>query len=159
LAWFTQPKGLDVEVVTEGSGPNPGPSDVVFVNYKGSLAADGTVFDESQSLPLPIEGIFPQGTPLPLDRMIPGFGEGAQQMQKGGKYILNIPSDKGYGPSGQADPQGNQVIPPNADLVFEIELIDFMSQADFEGKLQQMQAAMAEQGMGPGGPGGGPPPQ
>jgi FKBP-type peptidyl-prolyl cis-trans isomerase FkpA len=159
FAWSSMPKGLSVDVITQGSGPTPGPTDVIFVNYKGSLADTGEVFDESQSMPLPVPGIFPEGTPLPLDRMIPGFGEGAQQMQKGGEYVLNIPSDKGYGPSGQADPQGNQVIPPNADLKFEIELIDFMSQEDFDRRLQQLQAAMAEQGIGPGGPGGPPPPQ
>ncbi|WP_379554446.1 FKBP-type peptidyl-prolyl cis-trans isomerase [Erythrobacter sp. W53] len=160
LAWMTtQPKGLSVETLVEGSGPNPTLTDVVFVNYKGMLA-DGTVFDESQQVPLPIEGIFPEGTPLPLDRMIPGFGEGAVQMQKGGSYVLSIPSDKGYGPQGQSNPQtGEVVIPPDADLVFEVELIDFMSQPDFERRLQTLQQAMQMRQNGEGGPPAGAPPQ
>jgi len=145
LAFYSQPKGLSVETLVEGTGPSPSASDVVFVRYKGSLAADGTVFDESNDTPLPVQGIFPEGTPLPLERMIPGFGEGMQKMQKGGKYVLKIPSEKGYGANGQSDPQGNQVIPPNADLVFEIELVDFMSEEDFQQRLQALQAAMAQQ--------------
>lgn len=158
LAWTSMPKGLTVDVVQEGSGPNPGPEDVVFVNYKGSLAETGEVFDESQQVPLPIEGIFPEGTPLPLTRMIPGFGEAAVQMKKGGKYVFNIPADKGYGENGQSDPQtGQVVIPPNADLVFEIELIDFMSEDDFQRRLQTLQQAMQLQQGGEGAPQG--PPQ
>ena len=156
LIGMTLPEGpltdVEVEVVTPGAGPNPGPTDVIFVNYKGKLLADGTVFDESQPVELPVPGIFPQGTPLPLDRMIPGFGEGATQMQKGGSYVLKIPSDKGYGPNGQADPEGNEVIPGGADLAFEVDLIDFMSQEDFEQRLQALQAAMQAQQGGAGGP-------
>ena len=158
LAWTSMPKGLTVDVLQEGTGPNPSPEDVVFVNYKGSLAATGEVFDESQPVPLPIEGIFPEGTPLPLSRMIPGFGEAAVQMQKGGKYVFNIPADKGYGENGQSDPQtGQVVIPPNADLVFEVELIEFMSEDDFQRRLQTLQQAMQLQQGGEGAPQG--PPQ
>ena len=144
LAWASVPRGVDVETLTEGSGPNPGPTDVVFVRYTGKLS-DGTVFDESQDVPLPVPGIFPDGNPLPLDRMVPGFTEGAQQMQKGGKYVLNIPAAQGYGSEGRQDPQGNDVIPANSDLTFEVELIDFMSMEDFERRLAALQQAMQMQ--------------
>lgn len=149
LAWFVVPQvmstinGVKVETLAEGTGPNPTASDVVFVRYKGTLD-DGTVFDESQDIPLPVEGVFPEGSPLPLDRMLPGFTEGAQQMQKGGKYVMKIPSDQAYG----AEPPPGAPIPPNADLTFEIELVDFMSQADFEMKLQTLQQMMMMQQQG-----------
>lgn len=149
LAWAAMPKGVDVDVVAEGTGPSPAKDDVIFVRYTGKLE-DGTVFDQSQDVNLPIPGMLPEGTPLPLSRMIPGFAEGATQMKKGGKYTLFIPGDKGYGPEGQTDQQGNQVIPPNADLTFEVELIDFMSEADFQRRIQALQQAMQmQQGQAP----------
>src|SRR3546814_2279657 len=67
--------------------------------------------------------------------MVPGFREGALQMQKGGKYTLFIPADKGYGDN----PQPGSPIPPGADLVFEIELVDFMSREDFQRRLGILQ--------------------
>ena len=143
LAWAAVPKGVEVETLQAGTGPSPTATDVIFVRYKGTLD-DGTVFDESQDIPLPIPGIFPDGNPLPLGRMLPGFAEGAVQMQKGGKYIMNIPSEKAYG----AAPDPGSLIPPNADLTFEIELVDFMSQADFEQRLQALQQMMAMQQQG-----------
>ena len=144
LARAALPKGVDVDVVAEGTGASPGANDVIFVRYTGKLS-DGTVFDQSQDVTLPIEGLLPQGSPLPLGRMIPGFAEGAVQMKKGGKYTLFIPSEKGYGPEGQKDQQGNQVIPPNADLTFDVELVDFMSEEDFQRRIQVLQQAMQMQ--------------
>src|SRR3546814_12313298 len=64
------------------------------------------------------------------------------QMQKGGKYTLFIPADKGYGDN----PQPGSPIPPGADLVFEIELVDFMSREDFQRRLGILQQVMAQQG-------------
>jgi FKBP-type peptidyl-prolyl cis-trans isomerase FkpA len=136
-----------------GTGPTAKIGDVVFMNYKGKLAADGTVFDESRDIPLPVEGIFPEGTPFPIEEgaSIPGFFEGLQQVQKGGKYTLFIPSDKAYG---AAPPQGAP-IPPNADLEFELEVIEIMSRATFERNLGILQQAMQSQ-QGGGAPGGAP---
>jgi len=152
LAWAAMPKGVTVDVVREGSGPNPAVDDVIFVNYVGRLT-DGTEFDRSRDTPIPIEGLFPKGSPLPLARMIPGFAEGAVKMQKGGKYTLFIPADKGYGKDGQKDPAGKEVIPPNSDLVFDVELIDFMPEADFQRRFQVLQQAMqAGQASGAGTP-------
>ena len=151
LAWTAIPKGVSVETLVEGTGPNPTETDVVFVNYKGSLADNGEVFDESQPIPLPdeVKAVFPEGNPLPLAQMVPGFREGALQMQKGGKYELFIPSDKAYGPN----PPEGAPIPADADLKFEVEMIDSMSEEDFQRRIGMLQKMMEEQN---GGAAGGP---
>ena len=149
LAWAAMPQGADLEELTAGSGPTPGANDVVFVRYKGTLP-DGTVFDESQDIPLPVQGIFPEGTPLPLDRMLPAFSEGVQQMQPGGTYRLTIPGDQGYG----AEPPPGSPIPPNSPVIFVSSLIEAMSTADFEQRLQALQQTLQmQQGGAPGAPG------
>ena len=156
LAWWTVPRGVSVEELTAGTGPSPTAEDVIFVHYTGRLE-DGTVFDQSQEIPLPVEGIFPEGTPLPLEGMIPGFTEAALQMEKGGKYRVEIPADRAYGEEGSANPQtGEQVIPPNSDLTFEVELVDFMSRQDFERRVQAIQQMMQMQQGAPGAPGAAP---
>lgn len=144
LAWAALPRGVEVDVVAEGAGASPAKDSVIFVRYTGKLE-DGTVFDRSQDVNLPIPGLLPQGSPLPLSRMIPGFAEGAVKMKKGGKYTLFIPADKAYGAEGQKDQQGNEVIPPNSDLTFDVELIDFMSEADFQRRIEVLQQAMQMQ--------------
>ena len=153
LAWSAVPRSFSVDVVTEGSGPMAAKGDVVFLKYKGTLAADGTVFDESQDIPLPVEGLFPKGAPFPVEEgaTIPGFYQGLQQMQKGGKYELFIPADQAYG----ATPPPNSPIPANADLQFEIEVVDIMSRATFDRNLQILQQTMQQQmGGAPGGAAG-----
>ncbi len=152
LAWAAVPRGLSLEVVQAGTGPNPQIGEVVWVKYRGKLASDGTVFDESQPLPIPVQGLFPEGTPFPLEdgATVPGFFQGLQQVQKGGRYNLFIPSDLAYG----ASPPPGAPIPPNADLIFEIEVTDIMSRATFERNLQILQQTMQQQMGGAGGPGG-----
>jgi FKBP-type peptidyl-prolyl cis-trans isomerase FkpA len=159
IAWAAVPRGVDVETLAEGTGAAPGAEDVVFVHYTGKLA-DGTVFDESQPLPLPVQGIFPDGFPMPLADMVPGFREGAMQMKKGGKYRLTIPANKAYGAEGRKDPaSGEYRIPPNADQIFDVELVDFMSRPDFDRRVQALQQLMQMQ-QGAGAPGAeGPPAQ
>ncbi len=163
LAWSVMPKGYGLTVIEEGTGPNPTAQDVLFVNYVGKLE-DGTVFDQSQPLPLPPEaqGVFPEGNPLPLSNMIPGFTSGALEMQKGGKYELRIPADQAYG---DAPPEGSP-IPPDADLIFDVEVIEIMSQADFQRRVQMVTQLMQQIGSMPAAPGpggdpgqGAPPPQ
>jgi len=146
IAWAVMPRGVTVEEVAPGEGPFPGETDVVFVNYTGRLE-DGTVFEQSQPLPLPIPGVLPSGTPLPLENMVPGFREALMKMQRGGTYVAQIPSSKAYGES----PPAGAPIPPNADLTFTIELVDFMPMDEFQGRVQAIQQMMAQQ-MGP--PGG-----
>ena len=155
FAWFTAPKGVSVDEIRAGTGDSPTASDVVFVHYTGKLA-DGTVFDQSQPLPLPVQGILPEGTPLPLEQMVPGFREAALQMQRGGKYVVEIPADKAYGAEGRINPQTGEGVPPNADLTFDIELVDFMPMAEVERRFQQLQQMMAQQQGAPG-EGGAPP--
>lgn len=141
LAWAAVPKGVSLETVQAGTGPTPQEGDVVFINYTGKLA-DGTVFDESSRPPIP-PGIFPDGNPFPLEEgaTIDGFREGLSKMQKGGKYILEIPASKGYG----AEPPAGSDIPPNADLTFEVEVVDFMGREDFQNRVQALQQMMQMQ--------------
>ena len=103
--------GLQYKVISEGDGPKPAMNSKVRVHYQGSLL-DGTVFDSSIARGEPIE--------FPVDQVIPGWTEALQLMEIGSKFRLYIPSNLGYGAHGA----GN-VIPPNATLIFEVELIGF----------------------------------
>jgi FKBP-type peptidyl-prolyl cis-trans isomerase FkpA len=105
----TAPSGLRLQTLKAGTGPSPTDADIVQLHYTGKLAADGSVFDSSAG-----------GEPavFPVQGLIPGFTEGLKMMHKGGKYRLFIPAALGYGAE-QAGP-----IPPNSDLVFDVELID-----------------------------------
>lgn len=106
----TTASGLQYEVLTEGKGgAKPSATDSVTVHYKGTLT-DGKVFDSS----------YDRGQPatFPLNRVIPGWTEGVQLMTVGSKYKFTIPPNLGYGAAGAGG-----VIPPNATLVFEVELI------------------------------------
>lgn len=106
---MTSASGLQYEVVTQGDGPMPGPTDTVSVHYRGMLA-DGTEFDSSYS----------RGQPLSIgvNQVIPGWTEGLQMMSVGSSYKFFIPPQLGYGESGGGP------IPPNAALIFEVELLD-----------------------------------
>ena len=153
VAWAALPESVEVTELTAGTGPSPTAEDVVFVKYVGKLP-DGTEFDRSPELPAPIPGVFPEGYPLQLEGMIPGFKAGLTQMQKGGKYELFIPADQAYGD----EPPPQSEIAPGTDLTFEIELVDFMSTSDFERRIGVMQQMMQAQGAGgPSAPGGLPP--
>lgn len=145
LAWFTVPAGVRVVEHAPGVGDFPGKTDVVIVNYVGKLA-DGTVFEEQKNVPIPLG----QG-------MIPGFVDGLTRMKKGGKYTLEIPSEKAYGAEARTNPMtGEVVIPANADLTFDIDLLDFMTEADFQQRMQLMQQLQQMQQQGAGGAGGAP---
>ncbi len=163
LAWAALPKTFSIETIAVGEGDNPQVGDMAFVKYTGKLAATGEVFDESRDIPLPVDGIFPEGTPFPVEEgeTIPGFFKGLQQMQKGGKYSLFIPSEDAYGAEERSDPQTGEVrIPANSDLIFEVELVDFMSREEFDRNLSILQQALQQQGPGGlGGPPAGPPPE
>nr|WP_241971889.1 FKBP-type peptidyl-prolyl cis-trans isomerase [Aliidiomarina taiwanensis] len=103
--------GLQYEVMVEGEGPKPAATDTVTVHYKGELL-DGTVFDSS----------YERGEPIafPLDRVIVGWSEGVQLMNVGSKYRFVIPAELAYGD--QQRP--GSPIPPNATLIFEVELLE-----------------------------------
>ncbi|WP_261816518.1 FKBP-type peptidyl-prolyl cis-trans isomerase [Vibrio gallicus] len=104
----TTESGILYQVEKEGTGATPKATDVVKVNYEGTLT-DGTKFDSS----------IDRGEPatFPLNRVIPGWTEGVQLMKVGSKYKFVIPPELAYGD--QASPK----IPANSTLVFEVELL------------------------------------
>ena len=105
----TLPDGLQYLVLTNGTGPMPSASDTVTVNYRGTLV-DGTEFDSS----------YKRGQPasFPVGGVIHGWTEALQKMKVGSKWKLFIPGDLAYGE------QGRPGIPPNATLIFEVELLE-----------------------------------
>jgi peptidylprolyl isomerase len=109
----TTPSGLKYVVVSEGEGDaTPSSGAMVKAHYTGKLL-DGTKFDSSYDRGTPID--FPVGQ----GRVIKGWDEAFLSMKKGEKRVLIIPPDLGYGPSGRGP------IPPNAYMVFDVELVDF----------------------------------
>ena len=152
LAWAALPKSFSIETITAGEGASPQPGDVAFVKYTGTLADTGEEFDKWRPEPWPIPGIFPEGTGFRVEQgaTVDGFYEALQQMQKGGTYKVYIPAEMGYG----AEPPPGSSIPPNADLIFEMELVDFFTEEQIEQKFAIMQRAMEAQGPPPGVPGG-----
>jgi FKBP-type peptidyl-prolyl cis-trans isomerase len=109
------PSGLHYEVLEPGAEAKPKPTDTVTVHYTGKLV-DGTVFDSSVQRGEPAQ--------FPLNGVIPGWTEGLQLVGKGGKLKLHIPSSLGYGEQG-----AGSEIPPNATLVFDVELLDIAEAA------------------------------
>jgi FKBP-type peptidyl-prolyl cis-trans isomerase len=105
----TTQSGLKYEVIEQGKGESPKASDTVTAHYTGWLT-DGSVFDSSHARGEPID--------FPLNGVIPGWTEGLQLMQVGGKYLFSIPGNLAYGPNG-SPPK----IPANATLVFLVELV------------------------------------
>jgi len=106
---ITTPSGLKYEVLKEGTGAKPTATSNVTVHYRGTLT-DGKEFDSS----------YKRGQPatFPLNRVIKGWTEGVQLMTEGSKYKFTIPPELGYGAAGAGGS-----IPPNATLIFEVELI------------------------------------
>ncbi len=105
----TLPSGVKIVHTTVGTGVNPKAADTVKVHYRGRLA-DGREFDSSYKRNAP--AIFPLG------RVVPCWTEGLQRIKVGGKATLTCPPATAYGDRGA----GN-VVPPNATLTFEVELI------------------------------------
>ena len=116
----TPASGLQLQAIEEGTGPSPSTTDIVLVHYTGRLE-DGTVFDTSEGK---------QPVPFPVTGVIPGFTEGLQMMKKGGTYRLRIPPELAYGPQGAGG-----VIPPNATLEFDIQLLDIAPQSALQGMM------------------------
>lgn len=107
----TTPSGLQYSIDRPGTGERPRPGQIVSVHYTGWLT-NGTKFDSSRDRNQPLE--FPIGA----GRVIRGWDEGVAAMQIGEKRTLVIPPDLGYGARGAGG-----VIPPNATLVFAVELL------------------------------------
>ena len=105
------PSGLRYQIINPGNGDSPKKGDTVKVHYKGMLL-DETVFDSSYKRAQPIE--FNVG----IGQVIKGWDEGIMLLKKGDKAKFIIPSDLAYGEAGAGG-----VIPPNATLIFEVELL------------------------------------
>ena len=105
--------GLEYVILADGdaAGTTPNPTDQVVVYYEGRLAETGEVFDSA----------YQRGEPImfPANGVIPGWVEALSMMKPGDRWLVHIPSDLAYGPRGH--PAG---IAPNADLNFEVELVD-----------------------------------
>ncbi|NAS32182.1 FKBP-type peptidyl-prolyl cis-trans isomerase [Flavobacteriaceae bacterium R38] len=103
--------GLGIKVIKESDGEFPEKGKRVRVHYIGYLE-DGTKFDSS------VDRNEPFSFPLGQERVIKGWDEGVSKLRIGSKAILKIPADLGYGARGAGG-----VIPPNATLYFEIEVL------------------------------------
>ena len=106
----TTASGLVYESLKEGAGASPAATDTVKVHYRGTFPGTGKEFDSSHKRGEPTE--------FPLNRVIPCWTEGVQRMKVGGKAKLTCPPGIAYGTQGAGG-----VIPPNATLDFEIELL------------------------------------
>jgi FKBP-type peptidyl-prolyl cis-trans isomerase FkpA len=119
LAWYgaeqVRGKTVQVETLQAGSGATIKPVDGGLIDYEGRLE-NGTVFDTSA-------GRGP--APMIAGQVIPGFAEALTQMQKGGRYRVRIPSRLGYG----AEPPPGGPIPPNADLEFDVHVVQVVPNA------------------------------
>ena len=102
---------LKIEILAEGTGPQPQPGQTVTVHYTGWLT-NGTKFDSSKDRDQPFS------FPLGKGKVIQGWEQGVAAMKQGSKVKLTIPPELGYGPHGAGG-----VIPPHATLVFEVELL------------------------------------
>ncbi|QNJ20757.1 FKBP-type peptidyl-prolyl cis-trans isomerase [Synechococcus sp. A18-25c] len=107
--------GLRITDIEVGDGAEATAGQTVVVHYRGTLE-DGTQFDASYDRGKPFS------FPLGAGRVIKGWDEGVQGMKVGGKRKLVIPPDLGYGARGAGG-----VIPPNATLIFDVELLDIKS--------------------------------
>jgi len=115
MAVVTTTSGLQYEDVTVGSGAEAKAGNYVSVHYTGWLyqnGVKGAKFDSSKDRNDPF------AFPLGAGHVIRGWDEGVQGMKVGGTRVLSIPADKGYGAQGAGG-----VIPPNATLMFEVELL------------------------------------
>ena len=114
MAITTTPSGLGIEDVTVGTGAAAQKGQYVSVHYTGWLE-NGKKFDSSKDRNDPFQ------FPLGMGHVIKGWDEGVQGMQPGGVRKLTIPADLGYGARGAGG-----VIPPNATLIFEVELLEIL---------------------------------
>lgn len=108
---ITTPSGLKYVEIQEGTGDTPQTGQTVKVHYTGTLE-DGTKFDSSRDRGQPFKFNIGRG------QVIKGWDEGLSTMKVGGRRKLIIPSELGYGARGAGG-----VIPPNATLIFDVELL------------------------------------
>lgn len=114
--------GLQYQVLAKGEGTaSPTDGDYALINYVGKLR-DGSIFDASK-----------QPTPLPVSGVVPGFSEGLKLMHKKAKYRFWLKPSLGYG---ETPPPGSP-IKADSVLIFDVELLDFISEAALREAQQQ----------------------
>jgi FKBP-type peptidyl-prolyl cis-trans isomerase FkpA len=116
MAMTTTPSGLSYDDTKLGEGASPRKGQTCVMHYTGWLweaGQKGSKFDSS------LDRGSPFSFPLGMGRVIRGWDEGVADMKVGGKRTLLIPAELGYGKNGAAG-----VIPPNATLLFEVELLE-----------------------------------
>jgi peptidylprolyl isomerase len=116
MAFTKTSSGLEFEDTTPGTGASPTKGQTCVMHYTGWLwenDAKGKKFDSS------VDRGSPFSFPLGVGRVIKGWDEGVASMKVGGKRTLRIPPDLGYGARGAGG-----AIPPNATLLFEVELLE-----------------------------------
>ncbi len=137
----TTKSGLQYQIIEAGEGTaKPTDTDVAVVGYRGTLQ-DGTLFDQNEQAPMPVA------------RVVPGFSEALKLMPKKARYRFWLPPKLGYG----ATPPQGAPIPPNAALVFDVNMTEFMPQQQFEQMMMQQQLQQQMQQQQGGAPGGPPP--
>ena len=111
---IVRPSGLQYQILTDGTGPHPSATDLVTIQFYGTLI-DGTVFERASA----------EGTPVQLyiEDVIPGLAEALQLMKVGSSWMVYIPSDLAYG-----DQPPTDLIAPNSTLICQVELLSI----DFE---------------------------
>ncbi len=124
--------GLYYVITKPGTGPLAMPGDTAVANYTGKLLTTGKVFDSSikeDAVKAKLQFLeqrqfqpfkFPVGMPRGMEQVIPGWNQGFLLLNKGAKATFIIPSAMAYGE------RGNQGIPPNSPLVFDVELVDII---------------------------------
>ncbi len=111
IQWHTMPSGLQYADVTIGKGPTPNDGQIVVVHFTGWLD-DGREFDSTHRRAKPF------GFPLGSGQVIKGWDEGVRGMRAGGRRRLIVPPQLGYRDTGLG-----ALVPPNARLIFDIELV------------------------------------
>ena len=109
--YTTTASGLKYRIRRRSEGKKPTVKSIVKVHYRGQLQ-DGKIFDTTY-------GKMGQSTQFPVTQVIPGWTEGLQLIGEGGMIELDIPANLGYGPKG-----AGQLIPPDADLHFLVEILE-----------------------------------
>jgi peptidylprolyl isomerase len=107
----TPPAKLVIKDIAKGHGKKAKSGDTVTVHYYGALYANGSEFDASWDRGQPFS------FPLGAGQVIPGWDKGVVGMKVGGRRVLTIPPELGYGP------QGSGPIPPNSTLVFVVDML------------------------------------
>ncbi|MBC2779088.1 FKBP-type peptidyl-prolyl cis-trans isomerase [Parasphingopyxis marina] len=119
----TTSSGLQYQILGAGDeAGSPGPTDYVLINYTGRIAG-GETFDSGESVPMPLDGV------------VPGFSEGIQLMSKGARYRFWLPPALGYG---ESPPPGSPITAETV-MEFDVDLIDFITRAQYQALRSQAQ--------------------